>query len=208
MAFTQFKSIGEVVKKYQLSIRKEDFVKTTPIHKAPEVLQEEIQLSLRQGLYKHSEAAICEQLIHPVLRSLWVKSFLEELLLWSHTTFYVTDVLSGTPDYLFAQRTRQFDTEALEAPILVAVEAKKDNFQEGWGQCVAEMVAAQMANENPQLTIYGVVTNGKDWEFGKLQDKILTKNYNYLDIFDLDKLYSALYYILEDCKNQFISVNA
>jgi hypothetical protein len=31
MAFTTFKSIGEVIRAYQLSIREEDFVKTTPI---------------------------------------------------------------------------------------------------------------------------------------------------------------------------------
>jgi hypothetical protein len=205
MAFTSFKSIGEVAKKYHIYIKSEDFIQTTPIYKAPEALHQEIKTSLRLRMYKHSEIAICEQLIHPVLRHLWLDSFEKELLLWSHTTFQVNDVLTGIPDYLFSERSLQYDSEVLEYPILVTVEAKKDNFQDGWAQCLAEMVAAQMMNNNPQLTIYGIVTNGIQWELGKLKDNILSKDYNLnltLTIADLDKLYTALYYILTDCKEQ------
>jgi hypothetical protein len=138
---------------------------------------------------------------------LWLDAFFEELLLWSHTAFQVTDLLSGIPDYLFTERTLRYGTESLESPVLVAVEAKKDNFQDGWAQCVAEMVAAQIINDNPQLTVYGIVTNGIQWEFGKLNDKTLSKDYNIdLTITDLDKLYAALYYILTDCKQQ-LSLN-
>jgi hypothetical protein len=205
MAFTTFKSIGEVIRAYQLSIREEDFVKTTPIYIASEVLHKEIQFSLRNGLHRHSDEAVCEQLIHPVLWSLWLNSSLDELLLWSHTAFEVTDKFSVTPDYLFSERTLQYDTEVLEKPVVIVAQAKKDNFQDGWAQCLAEMVAAQLLNNNPQLTVYGIVTNGVQWELGKLKDKILSKDYNVnltLTIADLDKLYAALYYILTDCKEQ------
>jgi hypothetical protein len=209
MAFTTFKSIGEVIRVYKLSVRTEDFVKTTPIYIASEVLQKEIQFSLREGFYRQSDEAVCEQLIYPVLRSVWLNSFLDELLLWSHTEFEVTDVFSVTPDYVFSERSLQYGTEALEKPVVIVTQAKKDNFQDEWAQCLAEMVAAQMLNNNPQLTIYGIVTNGIQWELGKLKDKILSKDYNVnltLTIADLDKLYTALYYILTDCKRQ-LSLN-
>jgi hypothetical protein len=203
MVFTQFKSIGEVIRAYQLSVRAEDFVKTTPIYIASEVLHKEIQFSLLNSLHRHSDEAVCEQLIHPILRSLWLNSSLDELLLWSHTAFEVTDEFSVTPDYLFSERTLQYDTEVLEKPVFIVTQAKKDNFQDGWAQCLAEMVAAQMVNDNPKLTVYGIVTNGFQWEFGKLNDKTLSKDYNIdLTITDLDKLYAALYYILTDCKEQ------
>jgi hypothetical protein len=42
----------------------------------------------------------------------------------------------------------------------------------GWGQCIAEMVAAQKFNELAQESIaavYGVVTNGTLWQFLRLQ---------------------------------------
>lgn len=79
----------------------------------------------------------------------------------------------------------------------MAVEAKKDNFEEGWGQCAAEMVAAQKANgpENP-YRVYGIVSNGDKWEFAHLQADVFTKNIAFVDILDIDRLYSALHHIL------------
>jgi hypothetical protein len=201
MAFTQFKFLKDVLKTYQLRFSKDNFIENNRQYPAPALLHNDIIFSLKQGLYKHSEAAICEQLIYPILKTLWIDGFLDDFLLWSHTSFTVDDTLTGTPDYVFAQRT-QYDSESLEAPLLVAVEAKKDNFEEGWGQCAAEMVAAQQANQNPELTVYGVVTNGKLWEFAKLKTVIFTKNNDYIDIADLDRLYSALHFVLDDCKSQ------
>ncbi len=48
------------------------------------------------------------------------------------------------------------------------VEAKQDNFEAGWAQCLAEMIAAQRLNETAQIIIYGIVSNGNLWQFGKL----------------------------------------
>ncbi len=202
MSFTQFKNIGEVLKKYQLKVKRSQFLQTLPLHTAPDSLKLDIQFSLKQGLYKHSEAAICEQLIHPVLRTLWKEHFVAEMLLWSHTQFSVNEILTGVPDYIFTQRT-DYDSEVLEAPILFAVEAKKDNFEEAWGQCAAEMVAAQKANDTVLVPVYGCVTNGKIWEFAQLKATSFIKDPDYFDILELDKLYSALYAILYDCKKQF-----
>lgn len=201
MAFTQFKFLKDVLKTYQLRLSKDSFIDTSLDCPAPTALHTDINFSLKQGLYKHSEAAICEQLIYPILKTLWINGFLEEFLLWSHTSFTVDDTLMGIPDYVFAQRT-QYDSESLEAPVFVAIEAKKDNFEEGWGQCAAEMVAAQQANQNTELSVYGVVTNGRLWEFAKLKASLFTKNNDYIDIVDLDQLYAALHYVLDDCKNQ------
>jgi hypothetical protein len=207
MAFTQFKFLKDVLKAYQLKLSKKNFIEKTPNCPAPESLHNDINFSLNQGLYKHSEAAICEQLIYPILKTLWINGFLEDMLLWSHTSFTADDTLTGVPDYVFAQRT-EYDSESLEPPVLVAIEAKKDNFEEGWGQCAAEMVAAQQANAQTEFIVYGVVTNGKLWEFAKLKANVFSKNKDYIDIIDLDELYSTLYSILEDCKNQLTPIVA
>jgi hypothetical protein len=39
-------------------------------------------------------------------------------------------------------------------------EAKKDNFNEGWAQVLAEMIAAQIFNGNEPIEVYGIVTTG------------------------------------------------
>ncbi len=54
------------------------------------------------------------------------------------------------------------------------VEAKNDNINEGLGQCMAEMIAAQRFNQregNETKTIYGCVTTGSVWRFLKLEEK-------------------------------------
>ncbi|MEQ9354020.1 MAG: hypothetical protein RIG63_25990 [Coleofasciculus chthonoplastes F3-SA18-01] len=48
----------------------------------------------------------------------------------------------------------------LGLPLLVVVEAKQNNFIEGWGQCLAELIAAQKMNQNETQPVYGIVTDG------------------------------------------------
>jgi hypothetical protein len=198
MAYTDFKNLGQVVKTYQIKVKNTYFLPKEIAQVAPTSLHEDVRFTMEQGLYRVSEIAIGEQLIYPILREVWKRHFVERMLLWSHAAFSVDSTLSGVPDYLFAERT-EYDNAVVGPPILVAIEAKKDNFEEGWGQCAAEMVAAMKANEGNNVTkVYGVVSNGDKWEFAHLQDNTFTKNIEYFDILDLDKLYNALYFILSE----------
>jgi hypothetical protein len=79
--------------------------------------------------------------------------------------------LSGRCDFIISASPSQF---SLRAPILMMVEAKDDNINEGLGQCMAEMIAAQRFNEreeNPTHAIFGCVTTGSNWRFLKLEEK-------------------------------------
>ena len=206
MAFTQFTSLGSVLVKYELSYEKKEFLTDFLPLNATQKLVEDIAFALESGIYQVSEAAICENLIYPTLREVW-KSFIKELLLWSHPTINAGDNLSGISDYLIAKRTK-FGTAVVGKPILLTVEAKKENFEEGWGQCAAEMVAAQkISAEVPDITIYGIVTTGEIWQFATLQGSVFTNNIVNYDIFDIHKLYSVLYWILQDCQRQVTLVN-
>lgn len=54
------------------------------------------------------------------------------------------------------------------------VEAKNENMMSWLGQCIAEMIAAQLFNERegkPLPVIYRAVTTGILWKFLKLMDK-------------------------------------
>ena len=57
----------------------------------------------------------------------------------------------------------------LGSPIIVVVEAKRSDFIEGWGQCLAGLVAAQKINDDNAIPVYGIVTDGALWEFGKIR---------------------------------------
>ena len=199
MAFTEFKNLGQILRKYDIRLEKKNFIVFTP-QAAPARLVEDIDFVLKYVNYDSSEAAICENLIYPVLFQVW-KDFLDILALHSHRTWQVDNSLTGTPDYLISPISKYGGT-VIDTPVLVAIEAKKDDFEGGWGQCAAEMVAAQLANQNNDLTVFGVVSNGEQWEFASLHQSFFTQNITAYSIFDLDKLYSALHFILDDCKKQ------
>ena len=56
--------------------------------------------------------------------------------------------------------------------MITIVEAKKENIKASLGQCVAEMLAAQLFNQqegNAIPVIYGAVTSGNVWRFLKIE---------------------------------------
>lgn len=89
--------------------------------------------------------------------------------------------LKGHCDFLLSAN---YDSPVITSPIFAIVEAKRDDFDLGIPQCVAEMYAAKIFNErnkNPQKVIYGAVTIGYSWLFLKLEENIVfqdTKNYS------------------------------
>ncbi|MEY2914484.1 MAG: hypothetical protein RLZZ184_3793 [Cyanobacteriota bacterium] len=57
------------------------------------------------------------------------------------------------------------------------LEAKKAELRTGYGQCIAEMVAAQRFNaakNHPVAVIYGSITSGTQWRFLKLEGDTVT----------------------------------
>ncbi len=78
-------------------------------------------------------------------------------------------------------------------PLLVMVEAKRNDFEEGWEQCLAELVAAQTLNKEPSRPVYGIVTDGRRWEFGKLVQNLFSENVEAYPVEHVQHLYSALH---------------
>lgn len=81
--------------------------------------------------------------------------------------------LTGVCDFLVSLSPMQ---SILQTPVIVLVEAKKEDLTVGLGQCVAEMLAAQLFNtvrSNEIPRIYGATTSGTDWRFLKLEGQNL-----------------------------------
>lgn len=162
--------------------------------------KEELDLLFTDGVIDNSEDAICENLIYPVLKEVW-KFYRSKLTLWSHQTLIYDEDLSGTPDYIVTQRN-PLATIVFDKPYFLAVEAKQDKFEEGWGQCLAEMIAVQRINDDLEKTVFGIVSNGKVWQFGKLNVDIFTRSRKFYTIQELDKLFAAVNYIFQQCELQ------
>ncbi len=89
----------------------------------------------------------------------------------------------------------------LGVPIVVVVEAKQNNFTEGWGQCLAELVAAQKISQSDETFIHGIVTDGELWHFGRLFAKLFTKNRTVLAISEMKKFFGAVSYLIRSSKS-------
>jgi hypothetical protein len=77
--------------------------------------------------------------------------------------------LKGECDFVLARSATRY---ALQTPIMVILEAKKHDIDEGIGQCAAQMLGAHRFNARGGTQvpfIYGCVTNGEGWQFLKLQ---------------------------------------
>jgi hypothetical protein len=105
--------------------------------------------------------------------------------------------LNGVCDFLLTRSVSEF---VIEAPAIIIIEAKKGELNAGWGQCAAEMVAAQKfnaANGQEVPTIYGSVTTGTQWQFLKLTGKDLTIDVTEYSLDPLDRILGILKWMME-----------
>ncbi|HTU93726.1 MAG TPA: hypothetical protein VMF69_26840, partial [Gemmataceae bacterium] len=124
-------------------------------------------------------------------------------MLWSHETLRYDADLSGIPDYMVG-RLSPLGRWVVQPPYIVVIEAKRDDFERGWGQCLAALLAAQKVNNLPELTLYGITTNGRSWELGKLEGATLTREPLPFSLRNLEEMYAALHFVFEQCQSQVL----
>ena len=120
------------------------------------------------------------------------------MTLWSHETLIYDEKLSGQPDYIVTKLS-PLGRMIFDKPYFLVVEAKQDKFIEGWGHCLAELVAVQKINNDLEQTVFGIVYNGNFWEFGKLKGDIFTRNIASYNIDYLDRLFAVVNYVFQQC---------
>lgn len=158
---------------------------------------------LTELLAKYSPLAIAigteksksEFIIAPILYELR-EQMTDQISLFSGKEFNVEPDkgLAGFCDFLISKSPEQL---IIESPVISIVEAKNDNIPSGIGQCIAEMVAAQIFNERHQNTIptiYGVITTGSNWKFLRLQGNLVEVDLDEYYLNDVGKILGILRY--------------
>ena len=197
MPFSAYKTIDAVVKEFQITYTQSNFIIETefPI---PDYFREDLEIVMQDGAPDCSEYAICENLIYPVLKEVW-KQYRQKFILWSHKSLTYDENLFGFPEYILAKKS-PLGNVVFDKPYFLLIEAKQDNFETGWAQCMAEMIAARQLNENPEQEVFGIVSNGGVWQLGKLKSNVFTRNQTFYTIQELDKLFAAINYIFQQCE--------
>lgn len=189
MAFSDFKNLAEVQQRYEISYREERFLPVASLDLPANFLSDFLFFQANLDVFS-SEAARSEVIISPLLREIYKRHY-EKCAFWIQKSIAYDSVLCGTPDYIFSGKSRLGKT-VLEKPLLIVVEAKRNDFEQGWGQCLAELVAAQKINGDPARPVYGVVTDGNLWQFARLTENELVRNPENFTIDQLPRLFSAL----------------
>jgi hypothetical protein len=148
-----------------------------------------------QDLAVTSEKARSEFIVAPILMT--CRAIVgPDLRIFSGATLDVDAArgLNGECDFILARGESSY---VLRAPLMVILEAKKHDIEEGLGQVAAQMLGARMFNEReaiPVPKVYGCVTNGESWQFVRLQDRELLIHPERLPIQELSRI---LWFVVE-----------
>ena len=170
MAYSDFTTLSSARTAFKLAVSEpanlfSDVQKVAPSEYLRIILDENVALA--NGL--NTEKARSELIITPILLEVR-RQFNFQVGFFSGTEFNVDFErgLNGYCDYILTARP---DIYEVRTPVVAIVEAKAENIRAGLGQCVAEMVAAQIANEREENALEfltGVVTTGSIWKFLRL----------------------------------------
>lgn len=185
----------ETVKKnlhLNISSREDIFSKVAPLP-VSEYLQETLAYNVPFALASNTEKSRSEMIITPILLEL-TKKFVNQISLFSGVEFNIepSQGLNGNCDFLIS-RSPEF--LLINTPVIIVVEAKKENIKGGLGQCIAEMYAARLFNEreeNQVTEIYGVVTTGEIWKFLRLSGELVQIDLAEYFLNDVNKILGIL----------------
>ncbi|MEZ5672906.1 MAG: hypothetical protein R3E08_11230 [Thiotrichaceae bacterium] len=166
-----------------------------------EYLLQTLKRNIPLALAINTEKARSELIIINVLLEIKTQ-LLDKISLFSGIDFTVDkeNGLAGFCDYIVSQSSEQF---YLDTPLIMVVEAKNENINNGLGQCIAEMYAAQLFNsrENKQLpAIYGAVTTGDEWKFLRLHGEVVLIDKDSYYINEIAKIVGILTHLIQSTK--------
>ena len=170
MAYSNF-TTNQLQREYGLRIARQAalFADVPPVP-ISEFLRETLRRRTEFALRSGSEKARSEYIIAPIVTEAYDQQQ-DRANLFSGVEFKVDEArgLSGFCDFIYTLAPLAID---IQAPVISVVEAKKEDIRSGIPQCLAELVAAQIYNAAEGLTLpvlYGVITNGVEWKFLKLE---------------------------------------
>lgn len=197
MSYSDF-TLDKVRKNFNLTISDTvDIFASIPELECPHILAEILQENIPLALASNSEKSRSEMIIAPIIIALR-KYLNHKISLFSGIDFTIDTAqgLNGNCDFIIS---RSPELLIVNAPVVVIVEAKKENINAGLGQCVAEMVAAKLFNEregNDITTIYGTVTTGTNWKFLKLINQVVEIDLSEYYINNVGKILGILYHVV------------
>lgn len=172
MAFRDYPSVEAAMAEYPLAVRLGTVLPEVRLD-VPDYLLDNLRFSLAIRTPGESEPFYTENFVYPLLHLVWMRY--PRLHVWSHRPLAADARLTGEPDYLIAAVPTKPVNRLLQSPLMAVAFAEREDFDDGWGQCLAAMLACRALNADRPLTVYGIVSTGLVWEFGKLDVQVFTR---------------------------------
>jgi hypothetical protein len=199
MPYSNF-TLETLKSKFDIVIKQERdfFTDVSPVEVSQllrDTLKENVPLAVAIG----TEKARSEMMIAPVL--IEVRRLLNhQVSLFSGVEFNVDQEreLRGVCDFIISLSPEQL---TINAPVITIVEAKNENIKSGLAQCIAEMIAAQVFNQqqrNQVIAVYGAVTTGSVWQFLRLEEQIVEIDLSEYYLKEVDRIAGILLTIVNE----------
>jgi len=193
MSYSEF-TLESVQTAFDLTIaERANLLNNSPLAESSEFLNQLLKEFVPLALAMNTEKARSELIIAPILVEVR-KKYLDKASLFSGVELNIDrdSGLNGVCDFLLSRSPSQL---MLKAPVVVVVEAKKENINGALGQCIAEMWAAKLFNQQHQndiSVIYGAATTGNDWKFLRLSDRLVEIDLTEYQLSNIDKILGIL----------------
>ncbi len=192
MTYGKFKSVEEVATKFDIEVADRTAFISEKKREILDVFLSMITKNLKDDTSYLNKFAVCEAIIRPIL-GIVAENY--NLKVWSHLSYNVDEEkgLVGEPDYLIAPKTKY---GAMAIPSLCVIEAKRDDFDQGWAQALSEMVASSLLGAS---ICYGIVTTGAIWQFGKLNENVFVIDPKYISATtELQRVFNTINWIFHE----------
>jgi hypothetical protein len=206
MPYSSF-TLDDVEEKFGLDFKASSFIPELKPIPPSEWLKETLLMTLPLAKVAGSEKARSEFIIAPILVEL-IKLTNNEISVFSGEDFTVDSPtetlcerelgLNITCDFIISQSSNQIK---VSAPVIALVKARKGMLKDGWGQGIAEMLAANKFNEHRKKSIeymYGIVTSGNSWQFLRMKEETVIIDPDEYTIASIEKLLAILNWMVSD----------
>jgi hypothetical protein len=196
MSYRQFKDADNLLTQFDAKTNYARlFDNITPLQPSSRLVS---YLEMREFIGAVSEKSRCELIVMPILGDIAMR-YTGKISLHSGITMEgdKTKGLTGECDFLFSAMP---DILVLRAPVFAITEAKKQDFELGLPQCMAQLLGAQLYNKRKNRsakTIFGCVTTGNEWQFLKLEENLFTIDTRRYFFNELPEILGVLKYIVE-----------
>ncbi len=198
MPYSSF-TLAQVEQQFDLNVVRAIFFADLPELPPRTWFKQSLAISAPFAAAQGSEKVRSELIVAPLLFEL--RELLDRQIgLFSGVDFSIDAAsgLNGICDFLL---TRSSNELIIKAPAVVLIEAKKGDLNLGWGQCAAEMIAAQkfnLAKGQEVPTIYGSVTTGSQWQFLKLTGRDLTIDTTEYSLDPIERILGILKWMISE----------